>query len=111
MINAGKLNQKIIIQKRDVTYVKGIKKEDWKEYYSCSAELLDLYGSEKYSAYNAKLENSVKFKCRSCKKLMDIIGYVKEFRVILKETPYGLIFADSLNGSKTEFILQVNKVS
>lgn len=114
MDRAGKKNQRIVIQKRTISYVKGIKQEDWHEdkpYYSCWVELLDLYGAEKYSAFNAKLENSIKFKCRSCKLLMDIIGNTKEFRVVWKSVPYSLIFADSCNGSKTDFILQVQKVS
>lgn len=110
-INAGKMNHRIIIEKRTIVYEKGIKKETWVKYYACSAELLDLYGQEKYSAFNVKLENSIKFRCRSCKLLKNLIGNTKDYRVTWNNDPYNIIFVDSCNGSKTEIILQVQKVS
>lgn len=114
VINIGNMREKIIIQKRSVSYVKGVKVENWNEdnpYYSCSAELLDLYGQEKYSAYQVKLENSVKFKTRMCNLLKELIGNAKDYRVIWNSEPYDLIFVDSCNGSRNQIILQVQKVS
>lgn len=111
MIKPGKMREKVIIQKRSVVIEKGIKKETWVDYYTNSAEILDLYGAEKYAAYQSKLENSIKFKMRSCPKLIELLGNAKEYRVIWNISNYNIIFADSLNGSKTEFILQIMKVS
>lgn len=111
MINISKMDKRITVQKRTVTIEKGIKKEIWNDYYPCWSELLDLIGQEKYSTYNVKLENSIKFKCRMCSALKVLIGNTKDYRVIWKSETYNLIFVDSINGSKTEVILQVQKVS
>jgi len=113
-INSGKMREKIVVQKRSVTYEKGAKVENWHTdtpFYRCSAELLDLFGQEKYTAYNSKLENSIKFRVRYCNKLRELVGNTKEFRVIWNENMYSLLFVDSCNGSREEMILQVNKVS
>jgi len=111
VINVSNMNNRITIQKRTIDIVKSIKKEIWTDYYSCWAELLDLIGQEKYSAYSVKLENSIKFKCRMCNDLKELIVNTKEYRVMWNDNPYNLIFVDSMNGSKTEMILQVEKVS
>lgn len=110
-MSIAKMKYRISIQKRKVDIVKGVKKEIWLEYYSCSAELLDLYGQEKYSAFSVKLENSIKFKCRYCNLLKYLIGNTKDYRVVWNNEPYDLIFVDSCNGSKTKIILQIKKVS
>lgn len=115
-INAGKMNQRIVIEKRTLEYVKGMKNETWNYYYDCSAELLDLFGQEKYAAFNAHMENSVKFRCRYCN-LMKVLLLdtksqgTKDYRVVWNNEPYNLDFVDGCNGSKTEIVLQVNRVS
>lgn len=111
MINVSKMDNRITIQHRTITIEKGIKKEVWTDYYSCWAELLDLYGQEKYSAYSVKLENSIKFKCRMCSDLKVLIGNTKDYRIMWNDEYYNLIFVDSMNGSKTEILLQVQMVS
>lgn len=124
MINIGNMREKITLQKRELIIENGFKKKKWNDYYSCRAELLDLFGTEKYSAYQSKLENSIKFKCRQCEKLRILIGLyneLKEYRLVwnkldldteeeIENKAYDIIFVDSLNGSRTEFILQVKKV-
>lgn len=110
-INAGKMREKLTIEKRNIEIIKGIKKETWNFYYFCHAELLDLYGAEKYSAFSVKLENSIKFRCRYSELLKKLIGNTKDHRVTWNEEPYNLIFVDGMKGSKTEIILQANKVS
>lgn len=102
----SKMDTRIVIEQRTVTKVKGIQIENWVEYYSCWCEVLDLIGKEKYDAYNSKLENSLKFKCRTCLKLKDINFHTKDFRIIWNSTPFNIIFVDTLNNSKTEIILQ-----
>lgn len=110
-INISNMNNRITIQERTVEVIKGIKKEVWIDYYSCWSELLDLFGQEKYAAFNVKLENSIKFKCRMCEKLKKLITNTKDYRVLWNNEAYNLIFVDSINGSKTEIILQVQRVS
>lgn len=113
-INTGKMREKIIIQKRTIIYEKGVKVENWHDdtpFYKCSAELLDLFGQEKYSAYQTKLENSIKFRVRYCNLLKQLIGNTKDFRIIWDDKIYNVLFVDSRNGSREEMILQVNRVS
>lgn len=110
-INISKMDKRITIQKRTVDIIKGVKKEVWENYYSCWSELLDLYGQEKYSAFSVKLENSIKFRCRMCNALKVLIGNTKDYRIVWNSEYYNLIFVDSKNGSKTEMILQVQKVN
>lgn len=110
-IRAGEMRERITIQQRDTDYVDAKKVEIWTDYYSCRAGILSLYGQEKYSAYQSKLENSIKFKVRYCSLLKALIGNTKEFRVLWNGGTYNLLFVDELNGSRTEMILQVNRVS
>ncbi|WP_251861965.1 phage head closure protein [Clostridium sp. Marseille-Q2269] len=111
-INIQKLDKRIIIEKRIVEYVKGFKKETWHGHYECWAELLDLFNTEKYAALQVKLENSIKFKCRMCRKLKELIGDdLKEYRLIWNKKIYEIKFVDSMNGSRTEIVLQVLRVN
>lgn len=104
-------DERIIIEKRTTSYDKGKKDEAWNEYYKCWCDILDLYGKEKYEAYNSKLENSLKFKCKFCKKLNDMIFETKEYRVIWKGKIFKLMFIDTLNNSKKDILLQVIAVT
>lgn len=107
----SKMDTRITIEKRAITKVKGMQTENWTEYYSCWSEVLDLFGREKYDAYNAKIENSLKFKCRTCLKLKDINFHTKDYRILWNGTPFNIIFVDTLNNSKTEIILQGQVIS
>lgn len=111
-MDAGKMNTKITIQKRGTPIKeKGILKDVWDPYYNPWCEVLDLYGKEKYDAYNAKLENSLKFKCRECQELKDMLFKTKEFRVTWNDITFEVLFIDTLGNSKTEIILQCQAVS
>jgi len=105
-MNSGELNKRITIQKRTVIKIKGIQTDVWSNYYSCWCSILDLYGQEKYDAYNSKLENSLKFKCRTCQLLKDMLFKTKEFRIIWNDVNFDLKFIDTMGGSKAEIILQ-----
>lgn len=84
----------------------------WQEYYSPWCEVLDLIRDEKYEAYNSKLENSLKFKCRLCEKLKLIDKDIRlksngqEYRIIFNDTTYNIIFIDTLGNSKSHIIFQ-----
>ncbi len=106
-----RLNERISIQKKTITKVKGIPTDQWDNYYSCWCKILDLFGTEKYDAYNVKLENSIKFKCRNCKKLMDIHFNEKEYQIIWNNKEFNIIFVDTLGGSKDWIILQGKAIS
>lgn len=106
-----RLDKRINIQKRSIVKVKGIPTDKWDDYYSCQCTILDLIGREKYDAINVKLENSIKFKCRTCKKLIDIHFDEKEYQVIWNDKAFNIIFVDTLGGSNDWIILQAQATS
>ena len=110
-MNSGEQNTRIKIEKRSEEIVGGRKKEAWNDYYSCWCKVLDLIGKEKYEAYNTKLENSFKFKCRKCMKIKNIIFETKEYRIIWEGRVFDILFIDTMGNSKTDIILQVVAVS
>ncbi|HBJ2613331.1 TPA: head-tail adaptor protein [Clostridium botulinum] len=111
MINTGKMREHIYIKKKKTVYKKGFPKDEMIDYYDCRAELLDLIGAEKYSALQVKLENSIKFKCRSCEKLKALVGEkLTDYILIWNDKEYSCKFIDSMNGSLSEIVIQVQRV-
>lgn len=105
-MNSAELDKRITINKRTIEKVKGVPTDQWNYYYSCWCKILDLIGTEKYDAYNVKLENSIKFKCRLCNKLKDVQFNEKEFQIVWNGRTFNIIFMDMLGGSKDWIILQ-----
>ncbi|QLY82235.1 phage head closure protein [Clostridium intestinale] len=112
-MNIGKMNSRIKIEVRTYAIVSGKKVyEPWEEYYNTWCEVLDLIGQEKYDAYNSKLENSLKFKCRLCLLLKNLAKDIrlktigKEYRIMFNEMFYNIVFIDTLGNSKTEIMFQ-----
>lgn len=116
-MDAGKLNTKIVIQSRNTIIANGKKTTtDWTQYYSTWCSVLDLIGKEKYEAYNAKLENSLKFKVRVCNKLKDMYKNIMkkdgiEFRILLYDIPFSIVFLDTLGNDKQYMLLQGKAVN
>lgn len=106
-----RLDAKITIQKRTSLKVKGIPTDKWDDYYSCWCKILDLFGKEKYDAYNVKLENTVKFKCRMCQVLKDIHFHEKDFHIVWNDINFNIIFVDTLGNNKDLIILQAQAIS
>lgn len=105
------LDKRIAIQKRTKVKIKGVLTDKWDDYYSCWCKILDLIGTEKYDAYNAKLENTIKFKCRICPKLKEMLFNEKEYQIIWNNKAFNIIFIDTLGGSKHWIILQGQAIS
>lgn len=103
-----RLDKKIIINKRlpDKVKIKGIPQDQWDFYYDCKCRMLDLIGREKYDAYNVKLENTIKFKCRSSSELKNIVFHKKDYQIVWDDIIFNIIFIDTLGGSKDWIILQ-----
>jgi SPP1 family predicted phage head-tail adaptor len=110
-MDASKYNTRIKIEKRTVTYTGGKKTETWVDYYSCWCSVLDLIGQEKYSAYNVNLQNTIKLKCRASKELKEILFNTKDYKVTWDNQVFNIIFVDTMANSKTDIVLQVQKVS
>ena len=105
------MDTRIKIEKRTTTKVKGIPTDTWNDYYSCWCKVLDLYGKEKYDAYNVKLENSLKFKCRTCLLLKAILFHTKEYRITWDNITFNILFVDTMGNSTKDIILQCQAVS
>ena len=67
------MNNRISIKKLEDKIVNGRRQKGVpSEFYNCWAEILDLYGQELYEAMEIKLENTIVFKIRYCKKLEEL---------------------------------------
>lgn len=68
---------KIIRKKTDI--IDGRKKETVTEFYKCWCEIQSLGTTEKYTALQTGLENTIAFKVRNCRKIKEIRLNLKEF--------------------------------
>jgi len=73
------MNGKIEIMQQTSDVVNGRKKTTDAPYYSCFCEVLDLFTNEQYTALQTKLEDTVVFKVRKCKKINEMRGKLKMF--------------------------------
>ena len=67
-------NARIKIYKTAETRVNGKPIASQELFYECWCKILQLYGKELYEAVNIKLEHTLVFKVRYCKKLKDILN-------------------------------------
>lgn len=93
-ISIKKFEEKIIKGRRQTT--------EPTPFYDCWAEILDLYGQELYDALQMKLENTVIFKIRYCKKV-DELRNKENFIVEWKGRKYEIYYPDFLGYNK-EFV-------
>lgn len=104
-------NERITIQKRTLAIKDGLQVETWAKYYTCWAAFMDLFGREKYESYNAKLENSIKFKVKTCRLIKNILLDTKDYKVIWRKQEFKIVFIDTFGYNSNEYILQVIKVN
>lgn len=91
-MNTGRI--KIIRKKTDI--IDGRKKETATEFYKCWCEIQSLGTSEKYTALQTGLENTIVFKARNCRKLEEIRLDMKEFYAVYKETEFKIYDASPM---------------
>lgn len=85
---------KIIRKTSDV--VSGRKQTEESEFYSCWCEVQSLGTTEKYTALQTGLENTIVFKVRNCKKIEEIRPNLKEFFAVYKGTEFKIYDASPL---------------
>ncbi|GAA0073182.1 hypothetical protein UT300004_11330 [Clostridium sardiniense] len=104
------MNERIEIKKIKEVVVKGRRtKSDPLPFYSCWAEVLNLYGKELYEAINNKLENTVIFKVRYCRELEDLRNK-ENFIVVWRGRKFNIYYPDFLNYRKDFIKLKCNEV-
>ncbi len=105
-----RLNTRIEIKKEVINVVGGRRqKGDPVKFYSCWAEVLDLYGKELYEAMAIKLENTVIFKIRYCKKLEELRNK-ENFFIEWQGRKYKIYYPDFLRYNKKFIKLKCNEV-
>lgn len=105
-----RLNNRILIKKEVIKVVNGRRqKEEPIELYPCWSEVLDLYGKELYEAMSMKLENTVVFKVRYCRKLEELRNK-KDFFIEWQGRKYSIYQADFLGYNKKFIKLKCNEV-
>ena len=103
-------NVKISIKKEVIKIVNGRRqKEEPIEFYSCWSKVLDLYGKELYEAMSMKLENTVVFKVRYCRKLEELRNK-KDFFIEWQGRKYSIYQDDFLGYNKKFIKLKCNEV-
>lgn len=104
------LKYRISIKKVEENIVNGRRQDSIEtEFHNCWADVLDLFGKELYEAINIKLENTIIFKVRYCKKL-EALRDKDNFIVVWQGRKYKIYYPDFL-GYKKEFIkLKCNEV-
>lgn len=105
MSKSEKINITVITENR----VDGKPIKSSEPFYSCWAEILQLYGTELYQAINIKLENTIMFKIRYCK-LLEQLEDKKEFKVEFKGHTYKLYYADFSKEYKKYVFLKCNLI-
>lgn len=103
------LNERINITKTKETRIDGKPIQKDEEFYSCWAEVNDLYGKELYEAINIKLENTIVFKIRWCK-LLEQLRSKTEYKVKFKENIYKIYNADFGKDYKKYVLLKCNLI-
>ncbi|MGM8306078.1 phage head closure protein [Clostridium perfringens] len=105
------MNNRISIKKLEDKIVNGRRQKGVPvDFYNCWAEVLDLYGKELYEAMSIKLENTVIFKVRYCKKLEELRNKENNFIVEWKNRKYGIYYPDFMGYNKKYIKLKCKEV-
>lgn len=104
------MNNRISIKKVEDKIVNGRRQSHIEtDFYNCWSEVLSLYGEELYEAINVKLENTVKFRIRYCKKAEEL-AYKDKFIVCFKGHKYKIYYVDFMKYDKKYVVLKCNEV-
>ncbi|MDK3222219.1 phage head-tail adapter protein [Clostridium perfringens] len=104
------MNNRISIKKLEDKIVNGRRQKGvTSEFYNCWAEILDLYGQELYEAMAIKLENTIVFKIRYCKKLEELRNK-ENFIVEWQGHKYSIYYPDFMGYNKQYIKLKCKEV-
>lgn len=84
-----------VIQK-EVKVVDGRRTEIVSEFYRCWCDVQGLGTTEKYTALQTGLENTIVFKVRNCRKMEEIRRNLKEFYAEYKGTEFKIYDASPM---------------
>ena len=107
-MNIDNLKQRITIQKRTVTKVKGVPTDQWDTFYSCWCGINSLYGSELYKALEIQQENILNFNVRYTKILENL--NTKDYRVMWGTRVFNIIATDYYSFSKEKITIKAKEL-
>lgn len=87
---------RIKITRKKTTVIDGRRQQDSEVFYECWCEVQDLATSEKYTALQIGLENTIVFKVRNCQKIEEIRLNLKEFYAEYKGTEFKIYSASPM---------------
>lgn len=85
--------------------------ESYIDYYNnVWATPIDLYGNEIYAALNAKLENTVVFEVRYCKKTKALQAHCKKYVIRYENELYDIYHVSLKKNDKTTVLIKANRI-
>lgn len=102
---------RIEIKKISREIIEGRQKETKADFYKCWCEAQDLSTTEKYTALQTELKETISFKVRSCKKVEEIRLNTKDFKVIYKGVEFDIYAVTPMYKDGQKVILKCNRVS
>lgn len=102
------MNGRIAIIKVKEEIENGRKKSEEIRHYECWCEITDLYTNEQYTALQTKLENTIVFTVRKCKKIEEVRHNLKGYCVKYDGNVYS-IYATAPAKEETKIRLKCNR--
>ena len=90
------MNGRISIIRKKTKVIYGRRQQEETLFYDCWCEVQSLATSEKYTALQTGLENTIVFKVRNCKKMEEIRTNLKEFFAVYKGTEFKIYDASPM---------------
>lgn len=87
---------RIRIIRKKTKVIDGRRQQEETMFYDCWCEVQSLATSEKYTALQTGLENTIVFKVRNCKKMEEIRTNLKEFFAVYKGTEFKIYDASPM---------------
>ena len=107
-MNIDNFNNRITIEKRTMTKVKGVQTEVWNTFYLCYCSVNSLFGTELYKALEIQQENILNFTIRNSKNLDNL--NTKDYRIKWGTRVYNIIATDYFNFSKEKITIKAKEV-
>lgn len=81
------------------------------EHHSCWCDIKNLYGNELYKALEIRLENTIIFEVRYCKKIKEMQQHLKEFFVEYEGEKYDIFASDYKQNDRQYVQLKANRTA
>lgn len=103
---------RIKIYRRKTEIVDGRRVEREPElHYSASCEIRNLYGQELYKALEIRLENTIVFEVRYCRKIKELQQNLKQFFIEFEGLNYDVYATDFMRNERQFVQLKANRTA